>query len=148
MTYGHDTFASMTRIKGYIKQYKLQSRLAELDLKMYESINDRSMLLLHLAFYEQDYINKGYKLLSKKKGLYYKVEINLGLDHRLHVNLVNKKKQKLLVGIFLHQEGADSFVKHYFNEGVLFPICRLSVATRSYMIKDGEGKLVEGGNLR
>lgn len=142
LTYSHDTSAAIARIKRYIRSYKLEDRMGDLELRMYDSINDRTYLLLHLGFIEQRYINIGYKLLSKKKGLYYSVEKNIGYEDRLHVNLVNRKKQKICIGVFSNEDDADLFIEQYFGDVVKFPICYISRATKTYLSKLDSGGIL------
>lgn len=124
-------------------------------IKIYESINNRNILLQHLAQQENSYTDRGYTLVTRetmledlenpitsvRRGLYYKVVVRIGLHDRLYVLLVNKRNEKVIAGVFTRQDDANSFVDEFYPEtrrGARSTVAVISVSylTREYYKKE------------
>jgi len=112
----------------------------EYSFRFYESINNRNILLNHLAYYETLYEDKGYLLIDIKngyetrlKGLYYKTRLEVGKDGLAYLKIADKLNKQLLVGIFDKMEDALEFKRDYIDSQlVITPVIAINRFTREY----------------
>lgn len=71
-----------------------------------------------LGYWVEYYRNNGYTLYRSNNGeITYKTRVAITTDFLVHVLLVNKRNDKLVVGVFNTMEDASTFIqKHYQNK--------------------------------
>jgi hypothetical protein len=135
LSLAHDTIASITRIKQFIKNNKIET--SDIQVYIHESINNRNILLLHLAYYEQMYsyshiiVDNRNRPITRLNGLYYKVRVDIDQDYKAVVTIANKRKERVIVGVFDSIAEAEEFRDLYYTGKVVFPVIARNELTRA-----------------
>lgn len=136
LTIAHNTIASITRIKEFIKSNKIET--SDITINIHESINNRNILLLHLAYYEQLYLSRSNIIVDNRNssitrlnGLYYKVRVDIDPDYKAVVTIANRRKERVIVGVFDTVAEAEEFRDLYYTEKVVFPVIANNRLTRA-----------------
>ena len=96
------------------RMVKDRNNLTLVILEYIEIETDRK---LRLNYWIDHYRNKGYNLYRKHNGeSVYQPKILITKDYQIHVVLVNKRNDKLVVGVFNKMDEANQFMtSHYSN---------------------------------
>lgn len=135
LTIAHNTIASITRIRQFIKSNKIET--SDISINIHESVNNRNILLLHLAYYEQYYLYSNIIVdnrnspITRLNGLYYKVRVDVDPDYKAVVTIANRRKERVIVGVFDSIAEAEQFRDLYYTEKVVFPVIARNELTRA-----------------
>lgn len=144
-----DGLKSVTRTLSEIREgtYRFKELIEDqddLELIVLEELNDYSTLRLHMNYWFQ-YIKKlGLNLYTKKHNyLQYKARINVSLDlegdNVVFVELVNRRNEAYVVGVFKNMADAKAFKSFYFdNQRYVYPVYSTNLETQKYIRKDSE----------
>ena len=142
-----DCLRSMSRTLSEIrnKTYKLKDIIEDqddLELIVLEELSDYDTLRLHMNYW-YDYIKTiGLELYTKKHNyLQYKARINVSLDFEgdnvVFVELVNRRNEAYIVGVFRNMNEAKEFKSEYFdNQKYVYPVYAINEDTQKYIRKD------------
>lgn len=109
----------------------------DLELIILETSNDYGMLRLHMQYW-YDYVkNIGLETYKRHTYLKYKSRVNVGYDYdgvqRVFVELVNRRNESFVVGVFEKMNEAKEFQKQYFDtQKYVFPVYANNSLTKNY----------------
>lgn len=142
LTISHGLFGSIERLiaSNELSRFIGKSKLEEFNIRFFESINNRNILLVHLAYYENYYIKLGYVIenikkpsIKRLKGLYYKVRVDIGVDGLVYVKLADKLNKQVIAGIFKTMGDALEFKAQYLDvQKVITPVIAYNSYTLEY----------------
>lgn len=88
---------------------------SKLQIQIIEFNCDKAKLTYWLDYYK----TKGYSLYRNNNGeVVYKTRIAITTDFFVHVQLVNKRNDKIVVGVFSNMEEAKSFTQTYYSNKI------------------------------
>jgi hypothetical protein len=88
---------------------------SKLQIQIIESNCHKARLGYWIDFYR----NKGYSLYRNKNGeVTYKVRISISEDYKVFVMLVNKRNDKVVVGVFPNMEEAKVFSQTHYPDKI------------------------------
>lgn len=120
------------------KSKELCSDINDLELIVLETHEDTSYLRLRMQYW-YDYVEDlGLETYTKRIYLQYKSRINVDFDYtgekRVLVELVNKRNESFVVGVFDKMYEAKEFQEAYFGRSkYVYPIYANNVLTREYI---------------
>lgn len=110
----------------------------ELEFRLLETVSGVKSRRIKCTEWSTKFIKEGYKLVNKRPPVQYKIytkiENTLEFGYLLVVQLVNRRNEKITVGVFNKNEYAENFIKKYYSET---PICKIVYSgnslTRNYL---------------
>lgn len=103
-----------------------------------DGIQDLKYKLMYAQYFLDKYIRCGFKNIGVVRGyINYRVSVQYSdLLNEALVVLINKRKDKQVVGVFKTVEEANSFVEQYYVKGALVqPVYAINGRTRKWVYK-------------
>lgn len=129
-----------TRIGAIIENIELRedSRL----VVFYDTIQDDKYKRIFSQYCVDMYSKLGYKILgSGREYINYKVKVwYSGSLQEVYVMLVNKRKDKEIVGVFKSVDEANSFVEQYYRGELVQPVYAVNRETVGYINRKRNSK--------
>ena len=125
--------------KNEHKIKELCEDLGELQLKVLETHEDYETLRLHMNFWYNYIEDLGLETYSKRRTyIKYKSRINIGYDYngdrRVFVELVNRRNESFVVGVFEKMFEGRDFKKQYFDsKDYVYPVYANNELTKNYV---------------
>lgn len=87
-----------------------------LSFVLLEELHTETNRKLRLNYWINHYRNKGYTLYRRHNGeVSYTPKVFVTKDYKIHVTLVNKRNDKLIVGVFDKMDDATQFITTYYS---------------------------------
>lgn len=111
------------------KQYK--------NLRLYIiEICDYSNCKYQCAYWYKYYKDQGYNLYNKRKPVQYRVAIEIDIrTYKVLVQLVNKRKERIVLGVFDKVQEAEQFALLVQSQEVIRPLYATNELTRLYVLE-------------
>jgi len=111
--------------------------LEDLELIILETSNDYSLLRLHVQYWYDYMKDIGLETYSKHTYLKYKARVNVGYDfngeQKVFVELVNRRNESFIVGVFDNMYDAKTFKVDYFDSmKYVYPVYANNESTKKY----------------
>lgn len=149
LTLGKDYLKRLTQIvtelkDGSFRIKEMNSDINDLEIIILETCNDDSayQLFRMQMDYWYDYIsNLGIGLYGRRHTfLKYRPRLNMGIDFSgrnvIFVELVNKRYEAEVVGVFDSLEEAENFKQHYFlDQKYVYPIYSTNNLSKEYFLE-------------
>jgi hypothetical protein len=118
---------------------ELCSDLQDLELVILETNNDISILRLHMQYWKDYLKDLELETYNKINCLIYKSRVTTGYDYtgelRILVELVNRRNESFVVGVFEKMYEAKEFQKKYFDtRNYVYPVYANNEHTREYVL--------------
>lgn len=107
-------------------------------LVIFDTVQDMEYKLIYAQYYRQRYLDMGYKNVgSAVQYINYRVKVQFStLLNEVLVMLVNKRKDKTVVGVFKSVDDANSFVEQYYTgKDIVLPVYAINKDTRSWVVR-------------
>lgn len=107
-------------------------------LVIFDTIQDLEYKLIYTEYYRKKYLDMGYRNVgSSVQYINYKVKVQFSeyLKEALVV-LVNKRKDKKVVGVFKSVDEANSFVEEYYGgKDIVLPVYAINKDTVNWVVR-------------
>lgn len=114
----------------------LLRNLPNLELLVLEHESSPKNRKIRLSYWMTIYKTKGYELYNPSTPVSYKVQARITSDYFVHVLLINKRNDKLVVGVFNTMSEAESFIsQNYPNQSINNVIYSSNDLTKSFYNK-------------
>lgn len=138
VSYGTSIIDSLQRLIRDLKKPDTKLKLLKEDLEklrfvILETCDEDKMKPLY-TYYTEQFIEKGFETYRNYKSTKYKVRITLGPDLKVHVQLVNKSRKIITVGVFHHVHNAETFVRINYSKPYIYPIYAKNELTQQFIL--------------
>jgi len=114
----------------------LLRKLPKLQLIVLEHELSTKNRKIRVGYWKTHYKNKGYELYNPSIPVTYKIQTRITSDYFVHVLLINKRNDKIVVGVFNTLFESESFIsEHYPNQSINNVIYSSNDLTKSFYNK-------------
>ena len=126
ISYSENILSAVSRNISHLKHAShscrnLVSDFSKLELIVLERVSTPE-LKVKAGKYKEDYKAKGWQLYNTSIPVHYSVKTTISKDCKIQVFLVNKRNDKLVVGVFDSKQESDNFIQTHYPNNIVTSI--------------------------